>query len=213
MATLQQAIDRARSILNDRDGANYRYSDSDLLSFANDALDAIALVRPELFYSAAEITCIQDEIVQRFDVADSLGLVDILYVEGGGAVTKTERDVLNRIRPGWPLEAAGTAQHWMRLADDPNRFLIYPKAPANQKLVGLYVKKPPEYAANDTILLPDSYVQTIAKYIVAMAEGRNDEAAALARSAAFLEAFYNELGAAKQTSTAGQKALPQSVEK
>ena len=77
MGTLNQAISLARIALNDTDATGYRYSDADLLQYGNDALDAIAHARPELFYSDAEITPVTGKTLQTFwffDAKRGLGL-------------------------------------------------------------------------------------------------------------------------------------------
>ena len=199
MATLQQAITTARSVINDTDSLAYRYSDLDLLLFANDALDAIATLRPELFYQTARITCVTGA-VQRFSAPDSIGLKDIFQVENGGVVTQTDRSTINTTSPTWMAATPAPAVHWMPLLDDPNGFLVYPPAPSNQALIGLYVSVPPEYAASDAIALPASYLPIIADYIVAMAQSRDAEHVSSGRAQLFLTKFYQALGVAKQTS-------------
>lgn len=46
--TMQQVVDRARIPLNDADKA--RYSDTDLLGYANDAVLVLRAKRPDLFF-------------------------------------------------------------------------------------------------------------------------------------------------------------------
>lgn len=55
--TIQQVLDLARESLNDDD--KVRYTDAALLKYANDGLDEMCLLRPDLFigsFSAAALT-------------------------------------------------------------------------------------------------------------------------------------------------------------
>lgn len=194
MATLQDAITLAEKDLNDP-GAT-RYPSDDLLRYANDALDAISLRRPELFYDIADILCTPATVFQTFATSDSHGLVDILFIKGGNAVREITRKDLDNFTPAWPAQAAGPAENWMRLNDDPYRFLIYPAAPpvATQTLVCQHISVPLEYSLTDTHRLPNSYTQIIAVYIKHRAHARDSKDGNLSLSAAELEMFYKMLG-------------------
>ena len=199
MATLQEAINLARSAINDTDPVRYRYSTDDLLQYANDALDAMVVVRPELFYCNARITCVGGS-VQRFNAVDSVGLRDIFYREAGGVVTRTDRDILNNTKPNWMTDSAGAAVHWMPILDDPNGFFIYPPAEAGQALIGMYVKVPEEYALDAAIPLPSAYIPIIADYVIAMAQSSDAEHVISGRVQLFMTKFYQALGVAEQSS-------------
>lgn len=48
--TMQQIVDRARIPVNDSDKS--RYTDADLLAYANDAISILKLRRPDLFFGS-----------------------------------------------------------------------------------------------------------------------------------------------------------------
>ena len=193
MATLQEAINIARGLLQDTT-VTYRYSDADLLQYGNDALDIIATNQPQWFYAIAELTCIEGKTIQTFNVADSLGLVDVLNVKDGGVVRKTDKNIMDRFRPSWHIDSSGAATEWMLAADDPSRFYIHPKAPANQVLVIQYIQKPAEYAIGATHALPNTFTPIIAKYIVAMANSRESGDAETAKASKEMGEFYSMIG-------------------
>lgn len=198
MATLQEAVTLARTLLDNPVDIH----DAQFLGYANDALDAIALVRPELFYAPCDITCISGATFQRFNAADSIGLVDIYAVKGGSVVRRISRSELDALRPSWHSDAAAAAEHWVDLGQEfANGFLIHPKAPAGQILTGLYVKSPPEYASDAPHLLSSAYTPIIADFIVAKHLTRpsiNDPA----RGQAALASFYNALGVSVKSNVA-----------
>lgn len=198
MATLQEAITLARTLLDNPVDIH----DVQFLGHANDALDAIALVRPELFYAPCEITCITDATFQRFNAVDSIGLVDIYAIKGGNVVRKITRSELDALRPSWHSDAAAAAEHWVDLGQEfANGFLLHPKSPSGQILTGLYVKSPPEYAAGTQHLLSSAYTPMIADFIIAKHLSRpslNDQA----RSQAAMASFYNGLGVSSKSNVA-----------
>lgn len=49
MTTLANIITTARTLLNDN-GTTKRYSDADLLAYANEAIRQVRLIRPDLFF-------------------------------------------------------------------------------------------------------------------------------------------------------------------
>lgn len=190
MATLQDAINIARPILQDTT-ATYRYSDADLLQYGNDALDAIVSVQPQWFYAIAELTCIDGTTIQALNVSDSLGIVDVMNVKNGNVIRKTSKSVMDAFKPGWHTDSAAAATEWMPAEDDPSRFYIHPKAPSNQVIIVQYVQKPAEYAIGATHPLPSTFTPIIAKYIVAMCHSRDSGDSETAKAARELSEFYS----------------------
>lgn len=189
---LSTPIATARGILNDT-GATKRYSDADLLQYANDALDQVMALVPALFYSTGELTCVPNTTLQVVAISDARSLVSIDRVKNGNVVTRVDMAALNNFHPGWRTEAPGVARHWMPVNDDPLRFHIYPQAPAAQVLEVSYVRIPGEFLATQDTELPTYLSDAIADYIVHRAESRNDESVNTNRAAQFLASFVQKL--------------------
>lgn len=188
---LSSPIATARGILNDPSAV--RYSDADLLSYANDALDHLVTLMPTLFYSTGDLPCAAGETLQQVPTYEAKSLLSVRRIKGGGAVRKADKDVLEAYDPDWHLAAAGPAKHWMPVDDDPLRFYIYPKAPAGQVLELSYVRVPGEFAATDDTELPTSLSDAIADYIVSRAESRNDESVLTERAQTFFTSFVSKV--------------------
>lgn len=184
----------ARYVTNDTNATGYSRTDAELLQYANDALDAIAIALPGLFHAVIEIACIANKTMQTLSVSDSLGLVDILNIKDGNAITPIERRTLDRFIPGWNAVTPAAAEHWMPVANDPFRFEVYPPAPTGQVLIGVHVAKPLEYAATATHNLPDSFTPIIADYIVAHLSSKEDEEQSIERGKMYLDMFYAAIG-------------------
>lgn len=193
MMTLAQPIAIARGILNDTDAAAYRYSDADLLRYANDALDQLVVLAPQLFHTEGEVQCVGGKTVQAVGFGDAQSLVSVRRVKNGNAVTPTDRATLDAFNPGWHNGTAAAAIHWMPIDNNPVGFLIYPPPPLGQVLEVTYVRIPPEYGVNDVTELPTTLEDPVADYIVARAEGRDDEHVNSQRAAMFAGSFVAKI--------------------
>lgn len=190
---LATSIALARSVLNDTDPSSYRYSDVDLLAYANGAVRALVDLRPELFYEFGYYECNPDEVVQEIYFEDARSVVNVLRRADGGVVWPCDLATLSAYDPNWGKAASAPAVNWAPHPGDPRRFFIYPPAPAGQVLELVYVRMPPGYGANDDTGLPETLAEAIADYIVAMAESRNEESVTSQRAAQFMQQFVSRV--------------------
>ncbi len=188
--TLQTSITTARSILNDPSGV--RYSDADLLQYANDALDQLVTLAPQLFYTRGQHTCAAG-VNQTLSFATARALVTVERIQAGAAVTLTDPVILDLYDPTWRTASSGAAKHWMRVGDDPLKFLVYPPAGKTQVLDVIYVRVPNEYAVGADTGLPETLSDAIADYVVHRAESRDDEHVDSNRAAQFLASFVSKV--------------------
>ena len=190
---LNDVITEVRRILQDENSPQ-RYSDTILLGFANQALKRIAVIRPDLFAFMGTVACTQDEVLQSTP-SDSIRLIEVFSVQGGNGVTEVNREVLDQSYPQWVSDTAGTCKNFMRHARNPNKFFIYPKAPANQTLVVEYSQSPQVYDGTTTVtLLPDAFLPAVVDATVFLAESIDNEHVNSGRAELFLRSFTQALG-------------------
>lgn len=195
---LNDVITEVRRIIQDTN-TPYRYSDDVLLGFANQALKRIAVLRPDLFAFIGDITCTDGEVVQSTP-SDSIRLIEIYSVKNGNGIIETNREALDQAYPTWMNDTAGPTVNFMRHVRNPNKFFIYPKAPANQVLVGEYSKTPPDYDGTTTVaLLPDAYFPVVIDATVFIAESVDNEHVNSNRAQLFQQSFTQALGVAAQS--------------
>lgn len=195
---LNDVITEVRRIIQDTN-TPYRYSDDVLLGFANQALKRIAVLRPDLFAYIGDITCTDGEVVQSAP-SDSIRLIEVYRVKNGNGVIETNREALDQAYPTWMNDAAGSAINFMRHVRNPNKFFIYPKAPAGQILVGEYAQTPPDYDGVTTVaLLPDAYEPVVIDATVFIAESVDNEHVNSQRAQLFQSSFTQALGVAAQS--------------
>lgn len=203
-------ITEARKLLQDVD-LPYRYSDTDLLGFVNQALKRMAILRPDLFGELGDIPTTAGSAVQSLPT-DALRLIDIFQVKNGTAITEVDRETMSRCNPSWMSETAGIPKNFMRHVKNPERFFLYPPPAAGTILVAEYAKTPPDYALGATIVTPsDSFMPAIVDATVFLAESIDDEHVNSGRAKLFLDLFTSELGTSLQnravtdTKAAGMK--------
>jgi hypothetical protein len=194
---LTNVITEVRRILQDTN-APLRYSDTVLLGFANQALKRIAVLRPDLFAYIGEITTTAGAVIQSAP-SDSIRIMEIFQVKNGSGVTETSREALDQTYPTWMNDTAGATVNWMRHVRNPNRFFIYPKAPAGQILIGEYAQTPKDYTADeDVALLPDAFFPVVVDATVFVAESVDNEHVNSNRAQLFQQSFTQALGVSAQ---------------
>lgn len=195
---LSAVITEARRLLQDT-SSPYRYTDSVLLGFANQALKRIAVLRPDLFAYIGEIPTVAGQVLQSPPI-DSLRIMEIFQVKNGSGVTEVNRDTLDETYPTWMNDTAGSCVNWMRHVRNANKFFIYPKAPVGQILIGEYAQTPKDYTADeDVALLQDAYFPTVVDGTVYLAESIDNEHVNSNRATLFQQSFTQSLGASIQS--------------
>lgn len=176
-----------------------RYSNAVLLGFVNQTLKRMVMLRPDLFAVIGEVPVTAGSVLQSMP-ADSVRLIEIFQVKGGGAVSEVNRAMLNRSSPQWVAEASGMPVNFMRHVRNPNRFFVYPPPSAGTVLIAEYAKSPPDYGVDDTINYPlDTYFPALVDGVVFMAESIDNEHVNSGRAKLFQDSFAQLLGVALQS--------------
>lgn len=192
---LDTVIAEARRMLQDTstNTALQRYSDAELLGFANQALKRIAVLRPDLFAKIADFSTVAGEVIQTAP-SDSLRVMEVFRVKNGASIRETNRETLDQTYPDWANDDPGPTVNWMRHPRNSNRFFIYPKAPASQTLVIEYAQTPKTYALGETVaLLPEAYLPVVIDGTIFLAESIDNEHVNSNRAQLFQQSFVQSL--------------------
>jgi len=197
--TPAEVITEVRKLIGDS-RVTYRNSDAALLGFVNQAVKRVALLRPDLFSTFAEMTCVSNEVNQSAP-ADSIRLIEVLQVKNGNALIETSREAMDQNYPVWPTISPAAATTWMRNPRDPNKFFVFPKSPTSQVLNIEYAKSPAaNTAATDNIpSLTDSYLPCVVDCVVFLVEAQSDSSVLSKRAEMFYKMFTDALGVTVQT--------------
>lgn len=169
--TPQNVIDKAELILQDTGNARWSAS-TDLLPWAVDAEREIISRKPDAYVLTSSVVLVAGAVqapsgaVVIFDVTRNMGTNG---TTPGNAITKVEREALDKAYPGWPTEtAASTVLHWMPFPDDTKRFWVYPPQPAaSQGYVEIIRSALPTAPAIDgNYSIGDEYQPIIVDYIL-----------------------------------------------
>lgn len=194
---LNDVVTEARRLLQDI-SAPQRYSDTVLIGFANQTLKRMSVLRPDLFAYIGEIPTTAGAVIQS-PPSDSIRIVEIFQVKDGSGITEVDRNALDQTYPGWMNDAAGPTVNWMRHVRNPNKFFIYPKAPAGQVLIGEYAQTPPNYTGAQTVeLIPDAFFPVVVDGTVFLAESVDNEHVNSNRAQLFQQSFTQALGVSAQ---------------
>jgi hypothetical protein len=192
---LDAVIAEVRKMLQDTstNAVLQRYSDAELLGFANQALKRIAVLRPDLFAKIAEFTTTAGEVLQTAP-SDSLRIMEVFRVKDGAAIRETNRLTLDQTYPDWANDDPGATVNWMRHPRNANRFFIYPKAPASQILIIEYSQSPKTYSLGETVeLLADAYFPVVVDGTIFLAESIDNEHVNSNRAQLFQQSFVQAL--------------------
>jgi hypothetical protein len=192
--TPQNIITAARYILNDTSTTSPRQTDTELLSYVNDAMREALILRPELFFTVGDYTCISGQCEQTVSFTDAVTLVEVLCIHNGASITAFDFMSMSTFNRSWRTDTAGPATQYVKFANDPLKFYVYPKAPVNQVLDVRYVRNPTTLALTDTITdLPVTYQPALEDYVVYRAESKDSENVDSQRATAFLQSFVAKM--------------------
>lgn len=195
---LSDVIAEARTLLQDTHPTLQRYTDAELLKFANQALKRMAILRPDLFSYFGAIDCLAGTVIQSLP-SDAIRLMEVFSVVGGGAVRETNRETMDDTYPTWVSETAGPAVNWMRHPRSQTKFFLYPQAPANQQLIVEYAQAPSTYEADEPVdLLPDAYYPVVLDGVIFLAESIDNEHVNSGRAELFQKSFSEALAVGLQ---------------
>lgn len=189
--TPQTIITTVRAIVNDADVVLYRNSNTTLLGYVNDGIKEISSLQPSLFTTIITHTCAVGEVEQTITFPEVQAIVKVMSLHDGAALTPFDMPSMDQFNPNWRTDTAGTATQWSRLAGDPLRFFIYPKAPvAAQNIDLICVAIPTVLAIGDTVTeLPAAYEPALVDYVVYRVESTDDEHVDTQRAAGHYAAF------------------------
>lgn len=172
----------------------YRYSDTMLLGFVNQALKRIVPFRPDIFTTIEPVTVTAGSVLQSLP-ASAVRLVEVFQVVGGGAVTEVNRETLDQMYPAWVSEDAGQPVNFMRHPRNPTKFFLYPRPASGTQLLIEYVETPYDHGMGETItVVPESFFTAIIDCVVFLAESIDNEHVNSGRAKLFYDAFTEALG-------------------
>ena len=190
--TPAEIIADARILLQDTSTTDPRYNAATMLTFVNSTVRRIALVRPDLFATIADMTTVLG-VVQSAP-SDSLRIIDVLNVVDGHNLNEVNRTLLDTLNPLWLTATPGSPTNWMRDPRNPNRFYVAGPATAGISISIEYAKSPAVLGQTDPIPLPDAFWPCVVDGVVWLAESVDNEHVNNGRAKMYADAFDKYLG-------------------
>jgi hypothetical protein len=194
-------ITRARLLLNDEDLNQYRWQDSELIAWTNDAQRAVATLRPD--------SCPDTKVValaagtKQTIPSDNFRLLDVIRnveaddVTPGRSINIIDRDTLDRFDPYWhKAKAKPEARHFTYDERTPTVYFVYPPAVGGTKVEAVFSKYPDKVEdLEDDLELAETYFDATLNYVLFRAYSKDTEFTSNPQVAgAYLASFNNMMG-------------------
>lgn len=152
-----------------------RFTDAQYLSFANQALKRMAIIRPDLFALITTMVTVQGAL--QYAPQDSLRFMEAMTVVGVQNLNEINREALDLMVSTWQVMTPSSPTNWMRHPRNANNFFVYPPATAGITLQVEYAQSPPTYGLTSVpAIIPDAYYPVLLDGTVALLEMTDNEA-------------------------------------
>lgn len=191
---------RARRILFDPTGV--RWVDAELLSFVNDAQNAIVQYRPEAHAINAPVTLVAGTRQRIPAGGNRLLRVIRNLAPSGRAIREVNRLALDTEDPGWHSRTPVTeVTHFAFDQVSPKSFYVYPPAAPGVSVEIVYSAVPAVLVSDSSPLtIGDQYVNQVLDWVLFRALSKDSTYAGdMARSGHYLQQFANGLDVAIKT--------------
>lgn len=195
---VSDVISRARTLLNDNDAANYRWTNAELIDAINDAQKLIATHRPDSCSADTNVTLVAG--ATQTLPAGGFRLMDIICNIGandaqGRAVTLINRSVVDGFDPAWRSGTKATViKHFIYDPGNPLKFDVYPPATSSAKVRLTYSKHPTAVTqTTDDLTITDQYFEHVLMFVMFRAYSKDMEFSSNAQLAGGYAALFTGL--------------------
>jgi len=198
--TANDVFTRVSDIMQDQ--TNVRWTLDELLRYLNDGRREVAIARPDLYASTANVALASG--TKQALPADGMRLIDVTRNMPndipGKAIRITEREILDAQRPDWHTETpAALVKHFMYDERNPRSFYVYPPVTAGHKVEVTYGQTPTDIVIGNIsttqLAQEDIYSGALVDYVCYRAFSKDSEYAGNAqRAAVHYTQFQNALG-------------------
>lgn len=196
---VSDVISRARTLLNDTDSANYRWSNAEMIDAINDAQKLIAVHRPDSCVTDTDLTLVNG-VTQTlpafgFRLMDVICNVSSVDNSEGRAITMIDRRELDTYSPSWRSGTkASVIENFMYDPRNPLKYEVYPPALAGSKVRATFSKHPVLVDdVNDDLTVTDVYFEHVLMFTMFRAYSKDMEFSGNAQLAAGYISLFNGL--------------------
>jgi len=162
--------------------------------FINEALDAIASVRPDAYAVTEDLTLTASTPKQEIH-ATGYRLLDVIMNDAGLPIKKTTREDLNDTVPAWTTTEDDSIESFAFDEENPTIFWVQPVPDDALVIVVTYAKEPVIFTDSSTDLgISDIYIPAVKNYVLSKCLGMLTQGTDYQRSAQYMDDFYKVLG-------------------
>lgn len=168
--TIVSVLDRANIILVDTTKTRWDYKE--LLTWYNDAILAIADVRPDSQLANVSFTVSPNASKQTLP-SDGVRWLDVMYnIATGAPITKSDRRQLDDQIPNWHKQSGSQVRLYVFDERDPKNIYVYPQPTTATDIQVCYSKAPiavdiADFETDTTVIgVDDSYVSALVDFIL-----------------------------------------------
>ena len=190
--TGQEMVTQIQTYLVDPDGDVW---DSTLvLSFVNDAVGTLAMLRPDATAKTEDVTIVAD-IARQTMPSDAARLLSITRnTTSGKPVRKITREVLAELGATWTPQSVSDIEHYMYDDENPLVFYVHPVLDSSGSVEMVYSAVPDTVTLVSGLGISPVYNGPIFDYVLHRCFSMETERIDRQKSANHLNAFYNALG-------------------
>jgi hypothetical protein len=168
---------------------------SDLkIRFINEALDALASVRPDAFAVTEDLTLIASTPKQEIHIT-GYRLLNVMMNDAGAPIKKTTIEALNDTVPAWTVTEDSAIESFAFNEENPTVFWVQPVPNAALVIVVTYAKEPTIVTTDSiTLGISDIYIPAVKNYVLSKCYGMSTQGADTTKSKQYMDDFYKVLG-------------------
>lgn len=165
------------------------------LGYLNEAVKTVALLRPDVMATVAEVTLTADTPLQSIPTDGDRLLYVVRNVATGRPIRKIHREAINDVAIGWTPATLTEIDHYMFDEENPRYFYVYPVPDAALVVEIVYAKTPSVVDADSvSVGIPDIYLSPLKDFVLAKCFGMETKGSDYGKSTYYMQSFYNALG-------------------
>ena len=178
------------------------WSSSLRLAIINEAIQAVAMLRPDATAITIDYTVTADSDVQTLPSDGEKLLFVHSNINSGTPISKISKESLTELGIDWKPQSASDIEFYLYDAEHPKTFWIYPVPDSPLVIKLAYSARPSIIGLQDEPIVSDSYKAPIIEYALYRALNMETDRNNPAKSISHLQACYNALGVKLQNESA-----------
>jgi len=177
------------------------WTSSTKVDFINEALLAVALVRPDAVATSVLLALVANTPRQSIP-AGGYRLLNVLMNKAGVPIKKTTREALNDTVPSWTVTESDVIENFAFDEENPTEFWVQPVPESALEILITYAAEPTVFVAGaSSIGISDVYIPAVKHFVLSKCYGMQTRGADYQKSSQHMTDFYKVLGLKFQSDT------------